>query len=83
MLENPAKSPAELADALNLIQEQDDDLIAGLVDEVLKDFPEKAEAYRNGKKGLIGMFMGEVMKRSKGKADPKMATQLLQKALDN
>lgn len=83
MLENPAKSPAELADALNLIQEQDDDLIAGLVDEVLKDFPEKVEAYRNGKKGLIGMFMGEVMKRSKGKADPKMATQLLQKALDN
>jgi aspartyl-tRNA(Asn)/glutamyl-tRNA(Gln) amidotransferase subunit B len=52
------------------------------VEEVIREFPLKVEAYKNGKKGIISMFMGEVMKRSKGKADPRMATQLLEKKLD-
>jgi aspartyl-tRNA(Asn)/glutamyl-tRNA(Gln) amidotransferase subunit B len=51
------------------------------VEEVIKEFPLKVEEYHNGKKGIISMFMGEVMKRSKGKADPKVATQLLTEKL--
>ena len=38
--------------------------------------------YKNGKKGVIGLFMGEVMKLSKGKADPKLANKLLQIELE-
>ena len=42
----------------------------------------KVTEYKEGKKGLIGLFMGEVMKLSKGKADPKLANQLVKEALE-
>ena len=45
-------------------------------------YPEKVNEYKNGKRGLIGLFMGEVMKLSKGKADPKLANKLLQIKLE-
>jgi aspartyl-tRNA(Asn)/glutamyl-tRNA(Gln) amidotransferase subunit B len=52
------------------------------VDAVLADWPDKVAEYRTGKKGLIGLFMGEVMKRSGGSADPKTTTALLRSKLD-
>ena len=67
----------ELAEELNVIQNSDDDFIIDLAQQVLADFPDKVDAYKNGKKGLLGLFMGEVMKRSGGKADPQMATKVL------
>jgi aspartyl-tRNA(Asn)/glutamyl-tRNA(Gln) amidotransferase subunit B len=51
------------------------------VDEVIVAFPEKVIEYKKGKKALLAMFMGEVMKRSKGKADPKVINELLFKKL--
>jgi aspartyl-tRNA(Asn)/glutamyl-tRNA(Gln) amidotransferase subunit B len=39
--------------------------------------------YKGGKTGLLAMFMGEVMKKSKGKADPKITSELLKKSLEN
>ncbi len=77
----PGRSPLEIAQELNLIQDSSMDSILPIVEEVIREFPLKVEAYKNGKKGIISMFMGEVMKRSKGKADPKMATQLLENKL--
>jgi aspartyl-tRNA(Asn)/glutamyl-tRNA(Gln) amidotransferase subunit B len=47
------------------------------VEQIIHEFPLKVEEYHRGKKAIVTMFMGEVMKRSKGKADPKLATQLL------
>jgi aspartyl-tRNA(Asn)/glutamyl-tRNA(Gln) amidotransferase subunit B len=70
-----------LANRLNLVQDSDEGAIDKMVEEVLNDFPAKVKEYKKGKKGLISMFMGEVMKKSKGKADPKMANTLLQKKL--
>jgi len=55
--------------------------IEQLIEEVLAEYPEKVEAYKKGKKGLIGLFVGEVMKRTKGKADPKKANTLIMEAL--
>jgi aspartyl-tRNA(Asn)/glutamyl-tRNA(Gln) amidotransferase subunit B len=43
--------------------------------------PEKVKEYKNGKKGLMGLFMGEVKKASQGKADPRIATKLLEQEL--
>jgi aspartyl-tRNA(Asn)/glutamyl-tRNA(Gln) amidotransferase subunit B len=51
------------------------------VDQVLLIHPEKIIEYKKGKKGLIGLFMGEIKKKSQGKADPKTTTQLLEKKL--
>ena len=45
-------------------------------------YPEKVAEYKAGKAGLIGLFMGEVMKLSKGKADPKVANALVVKKLE-
>ena len=44
-------------------------------------YPEKVAAYKNGKQGLLGLFMGEVMKKSQGQVDPKVANTLLRKSL--
>lgn len=81
LLKNPHTPALEVAQQLNLIQQSDQDSILPIIEEVLKEFPLKVEAYKNGKKGIVGMFMGEVMKRSQGKADPKVASALLTKKL--
>jgi len=72
----------QLAEKLNLVQESDTDTISQLIDEVLNSNPEKVAEYKKGKKALIGMFMGEVMKKSNGKADPKQANKLLREKLE-
>ena len=82
LLEQPTVAPAALAKAHNLIQETDTDWLAQLADEVIAAFPDKAAAYRKGKKGLIGFFMGETMKRSQGKAEPKQMNELLRERLE-
>lgn len=82
LLSNPGLSPLEIAKSLNLLQESNTDSINSVIEEVLAAYPEKVSEYKNGKKGLLGMFMGEVMKKSKGKADPKVANELLRGQLD-
>jgi aspartyl-tRNA(Asn)/glutamyl-tRNA(Gln) amidotransferase subunit B len=81
LFKNPNKTASEVAQQLNLIQESSHDTLSPIIDEVIKEFPLKVEEYQNGKKGIISMFMGEVMKRSKGKADPRVANELLTKKL--
>jgi aspartyl-tRNA(Asn)/glutamyl-tRNA(Gln) amidotransferase subunit B len=51
------------------------------VDQVLAASPEKVAEYKKGKKGLIGVFIGDVKKISKGKADPKITTKILEEKL--
>lgn len=82
MLKQPGLSAQQIAQAQNLMQESNSDLLQGLIDEVLAGNPQKVAEYKNGKKSLLGMFMGEVMKKTKGKADPKIASELLSKALN-
>ena len=73
--------PLQRAEQLGLIQNTDTDFLASLVDEVIAANPGKVAAYQKGKKGLIGFFMGEVMKRSKGSAGPKETQALLKEKL--
>ncbi len=81
MIDNPGAEAETLAKEMNLIQDSDQDEIEALVEEVVNAFPEKRDAYRKGKKGLLGLFMGEVMKRGKGKINPQLANELLRKKL--
>lgn len=84
LLEAPAETPPEaVARQLNILQHGDEEAINALVLQIIAEFPDKVTAYRKGKKGLVGFFMGELMKRSKGKADPAKATALFQHALEN
>ncbi len=78
-----AESPLAIAQKMDLIQDSDEDSITGFAEQAIAAFPDKAEAYRNGNKGLLGLFMGEVMKLSQRKADPKAASQKLRELLEN
>lgn len=82
IIDNKSTDPLQTATALNLLQDADSGAIAGWVDAVLASMPDKVAEYKKGKKGLIGLFMGEVKKISKGKADPKVTTQLLTEKLN-
>jgi aspartyl-tRNA(Asn)/glutamyl-tRNA(Gln) amidotransferase subunit B len=81
MMEDPQADAASLATTLGIVQEHDAGELEKWVDEALAAMPDKVKEYQKGKKGLIGLFVGEVKKRSKGKADPKMATQMLEQKL--
>ncbi|RPD40328.1 Asp-tRNA(Asn)/Glu-tRNA(Gln) amidotransferase subunit GatB [Chitinophaga barathri] len=82
MITEPGKNPLAIATALNLIQDTDEGSILPVIDEVLAKYPAKVAEFRSGKKGLIGLFVGEVMKLSGGKADPKLTNELLMKRLN-
>lgn len=75
------QSPREYAKSNNLLQSNSSDEIEVWVDQVLLMHPEKVIEYKKGKKGLIGLFTGEVKKLSQGKADPKITMQLLEQKL--
>jgi aspartyl-tRNA(Asn)/glutamyl-tRNA(Gln) amidotransferase subunit B len=82
MIANPHATAVELIEKLNLAQDADTDTIENLIAEVLSRFPEKVQEYKNGKTGLLGLFVGEVMKASKGKADPRKTNEQVRKMLD-
>ena len=82
LIKNPTKSALQVAQELKLVQSNDDEFILSIVNEVINDLPEKVKEFKSGKAGLIGMFMGEVKKRSKGSANPKLANDLLLKKLN-
>ena len=77
LLQNPGRDPEELATEQNLAQQSDLSAIGQIVDSVLEKFADKVSEYKKGKKGLLALFVGEVMKQTKGKADPRITNQLL------
>ncbi|WP_111669932.1 Asp-tRNA(Asn)/Glu-tRNA(Gln) amidotransferase subunit GatB [Algoriphagus litoralis] len=83
LLQSQKESPLEIAHRLNLIQESDESSLKPVIEAVLAENKTKVAEYKSGKKGLLGMFMGQVMKKSNGKADPKVATKLLTELLEN
>src|SRR5690606_25473868 len=74
LIKNSSKSPLRIAQEMNLIQESDESSLKPIIQSVLAENTAKVEEYKSGKKGLMGMFMGQVMKKSQGKADPKVAS---------
>lgn len=82
LIANPSKSAEEIATQLDLIQNSDSNELQSLVSEVMAKLPEKVAEYKNGKVGLLGLFVGEVMKLSKGKADPKVLNKLVKEMLE-
>jgi aspartyl-tRNA(Asn)/glutamyl-tRNA(Gln) amidotransferase subunit B len=83
LLKDSSKDPMDIANELNLVQNSDSSAIEAWVDEALQRMPDKVIEYKKGKKGLIGLFVGEVKKISKGKADPKITNELLLKKLSS
>ena len=80
MLEE-GEAPGAIVERLGLLQIVDDDALSRLVETVLAAHPEKAQLYREGKKGLLGFLLGQAMKKSKGAADPQALRASLEAAL--
>ena len=78
---NNSKSPLQIAEEQNLLQTNDDNTLEIWVNTVLSNMPDKVAEYKKGKKGLIGLFVGEVKKLSGGKANPQTVTKMLQDKL--
>lgn len=81
MIKEKSDAPEALAASLNLVQENDTEALSKWVDEALAAMPEKVKEYKSGKKGLIGLFAGQVKKLSKGKADMQVVTGMLEERL--
>jgi aspartyl-tRNA(Asn)/glutamyl-tRNA(Gln) amidotransferase subunit B len=75
------KDPEVIVEEKGLRQVTDTGAIEALVDQVIADNMDKVEQYRSGKDKLFGFFVGQVMKLSQGKANPKMVNDLLKDKL--
>lgn len=76
------ETPLQVAERLNLIQNSDEDALKGFILKVFELNQDEVMRYRAGEKQLTGFFMGQLMKVSQGKADPKLANGLLRQMLD-
>ncbi|MGC4037986.1 MAG: Asp-tRNA(Asn)/Glu-tRNA(Gln) amidotransferase subunit GatB [Chitinophagaceae bacterium] len=83
LIGDASKEPSQLAAELNLIQESNASAIEPIIEQVLAKYTDKVKEYKKGKKGLMSLFVGEVMKLSKGKADPKVTNDLLTEKLNS
>lgn len=83
MIRKPDLSAEDVATALEVLIDTADDELGLIIDEVLGNYPDKVKEYRNGKKGVLGLFMGDIMKRSKGKINPQTASKLVVKKLES
>ena len=81
MVEN-GEDPVTIVEQEDLRNIQDTDALREIVMKQVQANPEKVEAFRSGKHGLLGFFMGQVMQATKGQADPQTARELLQEALN-
>ena len=75
------RSAAEIVEAQGLVQVSDRAAIEKRVDGLLADFPEEVQAYRSGRKKLLGFFVGRVMKATRGRANPQVVNEVLKEKL--
>ena len=73
--------PMAIINARGLVQVSDSAAIEKIVDEVIAANPKEVEGYRGGKTALLGFFVGQIMKVSGGKANPKMVNEILKAKL--
>jgi aspartyl-tRNA(Asn)/glutamyl-tRNA(Gln) amidotransferase subunit B len=83
LLNAPGKSAEQLAGELNLLINADNNDLSRFIHDAIAKYPDKVLEYQKGKKGVLGLFMGEIMKTSKGKIDPQKTNELLIKELES
>jgi len=81
MMENDSRDVSAIIDELGLAQVSDDGAILAMIDEILSANQDKVEQYKAGKEKLLGFFVGQVMKASRGSANPAKVNELLKQRL--
>ncbi|MFN2143913.1 MAG: Asp-tRNA(Asn)/Glu-tRNA(Gln) amidotransferase subunit GatB [Anaerolineales bacterium] len=80
-VQQSGKSPAEIVEAEGLAQVSDTGAIREIAERIVAENPDSVEKYKAGKDSLIGWFVGQVMRESRGKADPNLAREVLEELL--
>jgi aspartyl-tRNA(Asn)/glutamyl-tRNA(Gln) amidotransferase subunit B len=80
-VEDTGQSPAEIVAAEGLGVVRDDDALREIISEVIESNPDQVSTYQGGKTTIIGWFVGQVMKKSRGKADPQLTRAILEELL--
>ena len=80
-MSNGGQDPKEIVDEKGLKQQSDPKELEKIIDKVISDNPENVQKYKSGKDKLFGFFVGQVMKISAGKANPKLVNNILKKKL--
>ena len=80
-VEETGKSPSEIVESEGLAKVSDEDAIREIIIEVIESNPDQVATYKGGKTSVIGWFVGQVMKQSRGKADPELARSMLEEIL--
>ena len=75
------KPPRQIVEEKGLVQISDSAAIEDIVAKILTDCSAEVAAYKNGKTKLMGFFVGQVMKATRGQANPKLVNQILKKKL--
>jgi len=75
------QSPKVIVEKKGLVQVSDKDQLVEIVDQVIAAHPQEVQKYLNGKEGLLGFFVGQVMRASKGKANPKLVNEIVREKL--
>ena len=81
MLKYPLENPNSIAEKNQWINQQNENNLEVLIKEILDKNPQEKERFKNGEKKLTGFFMGKLMKATKGTADPKTASILINKLI--
>ena len=81
MLDGESGTPRSIADKFGMKQMTDTGAIEGIIDEVITANPSQVEQYKSGKVGLLGFFVGNVMKKTGGTANPAVVNEILRKKL--
>ena len=81
MLDGESGTPRDIADKFGMKQMTDTGAIEAIVDEVIAANPSQVEQYKSGKVGLLGFFVGNVMKKTGGTANPAVVNEILRKKL--
>ena len=76
------KRAEEIVTEKGLAQITDEDEISSVIDKLIEENPKEVERYRGGDTKLLGFFVGQVMKATRGKADPAVVNQMLRNSLE-
>jgi len=82
LLKAPEDSVSQVINQLNLHKEDNEETLESVVELVLSEMPDKVKEFHKGRKGLSSLFIGQVMKKTGGKADPQLTAKILAKSLE-
>ncbi|HEY70870.1 MAG TPA: Asp-tRNA(Asn)/Glu-tRNA(Gln) amidotransferase subunit GatB [Anaerolineae bacterium] len=82
-VQESGKAPSSIVEEEGLSQVSDQAALRKMAEQVLADNPDQVATYRGGKTTVIGWFVGQIMKQSKGKANPQMVREILEELLAN